>query len=564
MSTARRTLFVLVAWCLCAFGCGPQDAKPGLDLSVPQTQTDLPVIVPDTSGGAFTVTVQGKITFQKLHLLDDAGNVISRTATIEPLRLVDVEAHDASGALVSTQVGTDDTGVFSLAVQARTAYTLVVKSSTTANGGRFNVEVRDPTSPFPLYAIVIGQDAAGTPFPAANAGAVVTLTIDPLPSLTVPAGSTFRPGAVANILDAAFNASEAQRLATGLTLPKLTYFWSPASKVGSFFNEPASIFVLGGNSDTDDTDEFDDSVIEHEFGHFLVFSISRDVSLGGSHAFDDVLYPTLAYSEGMADWWSCAARKVPVEIDSQGITGNAVQFFSVQFESTGTQAFARGRESEATVAELLWDLADGTEGRPSTDADPVALTLLQMITALKNLRNTVSYLVIDDFLQALIDSGAVARTTIDALILQPEDQKFTFAGADAFPTPIVRGGPFLQDTVRTVLPAPLGSHTGIDRANRFFKFDLPSVTNNVSLSVQLSNVAGTDATGTNVDLILLDANNTALAQSAGQTNFESILVPSLPAGRYYINVSGRPNPFANNDQQTNTSEQTVSFTIGLQ
>lgn len=564
MSNSRWPAYLVVALgLLAAVGCGPKNGPIGLTLAQPPTEIERVVISPDTSNAGFTVTVNGRITFEKLSVIDDAGNLVNRTATTQPLRGVDVEAHDTSGALISTQVATDDNGNFTFTMLPLKAFTINVISSTTKTGGRVNLEVRSPLSPSPLYSIVIGKDAAGTPFDAATPLSTLNVAIDPLPSLAAPATGSFRPGAVANILDAAFVASEAHRVATGQTLPLVTFFWSPLVSDGSFFAAPNAIQLVGGDSDTDDTDEFDDSVIQHEFGHFLVFTIGRDYSLGGSHPFNGILYPQCSYSEGFADAYTCLVRKVPRYFDGQAWTSANVRGFGFQIESTGTQNFSTGRESENTVAMIFWDLFDGPEGRTSVDGDGASLLLVNLFNALKNLRNTVAATVIDDFMQSLIDIGAVSRSTIDTLLISPENLGFAHAGSDQFPQTIARNST-INDTVATRTAPPLGGPTADDEVNRLYKFDLAAATANVSMSATLVGVAGTDATGTNADLFLLDAKQNLVARSNDQDALEQITVPSLAAGRYYIYVTGRPNPFANGDRQTNASEQIFPIIVGLQ
>lgn len=568
MSIPRGVKLVLLAWCLVALGCGPEDARPGLPLAVPPTEVTLPAFTP-APPDASAVRVVGRITFEKIRVVNTQGQIQPRTISVEPLRFVDVEVRNAAGVTISTTASTSANGDFVLAVPANTDFFPTVLASTVASAGRFNAEVRPPTASAPLFSFrFVSNLQTGAPFRGQPAGSTVNLNLDPLSSATPAAGGT-RNAAVANILDAAFVASEAVRTVNNnVSLQKVTFFYDGGSPLGSFFtffgpnDTQPSIFVKGGNDDQDDTDPFDDAVIQHEYGHFTFSQISRDPSLGGEHGLSDLVYATLAYSEGLANWFAAAVAKIPAYFDTLGITGTSTQIFLFNMETRGTQNFTRGRESEATVSELLWDLADGVEGRTSTDGDATTLTLQQVFTALGAFRTSVVYVVVDDLLQQLITQGAVSLAVVQQLLLAPENQNLTLAARDAFPVTLPRPG-VASDQCSTIA-ALFGDSSGINTANRFFKFDLAAVTNNVSISIQLGGgVNGTSLEGTNIDLFLLDANNNRLASSETQTSFESILVPSLPAGRYYIHVSGRPSPFIG-EIFPNVVERLVDYQVGLQ
>src|SRR5262249_45732043 len=98
-----------------------------------------------------------------------------------------------------------------------------------------------------------------------------------------------------------FNILEALRLAgavarsadPGVTIPAVKVRWSSASTNGTFFNGGALEAFIKGDR-TSDSDEFDDEVLNHEYGHFLAKVLSRDDSPGGNHNIDDVVDPRLA------------------------------------------------------------------------------------------------------------------------------------------------------------------------------------------------------------------------------------------------------------------------------
>lgn len=570
MSTPNWLRYVLVAWCLLSLGCGPKSAIPGLTLAVPPTETTLPVITPGTGTGgtssAFTIT--GVVSFEKPKFLNSSGAVAGRTIVVSPLRFVDVQAFDTNGNKIGSAVSTDETGRFKLLVPANTPVVATILWSTTASAGRFNADVRDLTDPGQVFAVTISSPGGG-PIPGGPLGGVFTIAIDPFPFEAASDNGLGAATAASNILDAAFIASEAVRSANAnAALPLVTFRYSPTSTQGSFFtflgqSELPNIFIKSGNSDSDDTDEFDDSVIQHEFGHFVISQLSKDPSIGGDHGLADTLYPQLAYSEGIANWFSGIAGNVPAYLDTVGVTGPSALGFVFNLETRGTQGFAaRGRTSEATVSELLWDLTDGVESRLSTDNDAAAIVFKAVLDGLKALRGSKVLLVIDDLLQQLIAQGSVSASTVNQLLTAPENQQLTLQLPDTFPVTISRPGSVV-DSCFTVA-ANFGINSGLDVTNRFFKLDLLGATNNVSIGLfLLNNVAGTDATGTNINVFLLDAQTNFVAGPGPvtQATYENLQVNALPAGRYYLYVTGRPDPAT---APTNATGISVDYRLEVQ
>jgi hypothetical protein len=100
---------------------------------------------------------------------------------------------------------------------------------------------------------------------------------------------------------------------------KVTVYWkagfNPYSYFGggaelSFYSPGTSkLYILGGlNGDvkSSDTDHFDDSVILHEYAHFLEDVYGHSSSPGGSHNGNFIIDPRLAWSEGFANYFQAA------------------------------------------------------------------------------------------------------------------------------------------------------------------------------------------------------------------------------------------------------------------
>lgn len=100
---------------------------------------------------------------------------------------------------------------------------------------------------------------------------------------------------------------------------KVIAYWKMGFNPYSVYNSEAllsyyiggsgTLYVLGGNNGDvkfSDTDHFDDSVILHEYAHFLEDKYSNAQSPGGSHNGNFVIDPRLAWSEGFANYFQAA------------------------------------------------------------------------------------------------------------------------------------------------------------------------------------------------------------------------------------------------------------------
>lgn len=165
---------------------------------------------------------------------------------------------------------------------------------------------------------------------------------------------------------------------SGTSFGALTFMWSPKNtndtngtweqgKIGgAFFDSASRAIYLRGDADVD-TDEFDEMVIAHEFGHFVAHVLSRSDSIGGDHSLLDSLDPRVAFDEGWATAFAGLALNDPIYRDSYEVTtiNNTTREYSVniqaQYGNTPT-----GWYSEMSMQRALYklgsDVADGGEG----------------------------------------------------------------------------------------------------------------------------------------------------------------------------------------------------------
>ena len=144
----------------------------------------------------------------------------------------------------------------------------------------------------------------------------------------------------------------------------------PGSGISYYLPGRSQLFIMGGvNGDVNfsDTDHFDNSVILHEYGHFIEDHYGKSDSPGGSHDGFSQLDPRLAWSEAWADFFQARITGDPVYRDTYGNPdGTAGVFFKEDLESLTPLSsdrptpapFGEGLYHEFSITRLLWDAVD--------------------------------------------------------------------------------------------------------------------------------------------------------------------------------------------------------------
>ena len=136
----------------------------------------------------------------------------------------------------------------------------------------------------------------------------------------------------------------------------VTVNWEGGKGNGSFYSDTRGVMVIAG--DASSTDEWDDSVIMHEWGHFADHQFSCNQNPGGPHTLPGnntgMNGDKLSWGEGFPDYYQSAARTLmpgsgfpSFYIDVSGPT--------VDFEPTSNPV---SQLNEGAVAALLWDVLD--------------------------------------------------------------------------------------------------------------------------------------------------------------------------------------------------------------
>jgi hypothetical protein len=377
---------------------------------------------PPPTGGS--VTVSGEVTFDRVPFAATVGDGLDfDSIAASPARGLTVEILDSDDQSVITTTATDDSGNYSASVPQNRSVRVRVLARMRATGApAFELEVRDNTSGDALYVL--------------DGAAFDTGTADSTRNLNAASGwggsgyTGVRAAAPFAILDTLYRAKELVIGArSDIDLGSLTVFWSEQNRDSDLFcpedgsimttlyitagtddcaapsSYPAGIYLLG-DYQIGDTDEFDQHVIAHEFGHYLENELARSDSIGGSHSLADVLDPRVAFSEGWGNAFAGMVLNDPVYRDS---FRDAQGQFDVSFDLEADTAGLSGWYYETTVHEFLWDVFDGTND------DGVALGFGPILDALTDVQRTTEALTtIYPMAQALADRNSAAAGAIAA------------------------------------------------------------------------------------------------------------------------------------------------------
>ncbi len=316
--------------------------------------------------------------------------------TTAPIRYAEAAILNSSGSIVNCG-STDETGSITINIP-RTAGTYTLKVYSRADNNFFKASVlNDPTHMSP-YSISASFSISGS-----DTSKAVTLT---------PANytSTLEGGAF-NILDQIYKANDFIRnnstcsslgnICSAFTIaPKVRIFWIPGMSPGSYYeqdtaaisffiaqDEPAfgmatGIYILGGvgGSVCADTDHFDNSVIVHEYGHFLESAFAHSESPGGSHNGNAEIDPRLAWSEGWSNFFQAAVSGNSRYIDTIGSPGcstgsgtsvilNLETKISGQDYVDSNSFLGEGIFREVSVSRSLWDSMTSSTGGDNQGAN---------------------------------------------------------------------------------------------------------------------------------------------------------------------------------------------------
>jgi PKD repeat protein len=372
-----------------------------------------------------SVTVSGRITFERVPFAIALGSGLEYTQTFEaPAREIDVELLLASNQTVLATMATDTNGNYSFTTTPNTDVIVRAKALTRHTGvaggpATWDVRVRNNTNANALYVLDSSSFSTGVVNQTRNLKA------------TTGWGGGFAgvytgvraaaPFAVLDTLYAAVQFLIAQGDA-GVQLSPLSAYWSPSNRPSDSFNAAngdiittlyqaggasPGIYVLGAASN--DTDEFDQHVLAHEFQHYLEDAISRGDTVGGQHSLNELLDMRVAFSEGYSNAFAAMVLNDPLYRDSFGTAQGDDFHFSIDTTATSLP----GWYNEASVHRIVWDLFDAT----NDGADTLSVGYGPMHDVLVNeLRNDVPLTSLFAFITALKQRAGVPAAPVNSLV----------------------------------------------------------------------------------------------------------------------------------------------------
>ena len=262
--------------------------------------------------GLWAFTLTGTLTYSKRVYTTNDG---VGTTTNAPLSKTKILASNG------TSIFTDASGNFSIDLPDGGTYNLSARSENSL----FLVRTTNNSTP---YSVVIGSGIS-------NGANTITRNI----------AESENSGAFNIFIQLQRGADWFTSRGYNITGSLVKIFW-PGD--GTYFDPASREMAFLGS--VVDPDEFDDAVILHEFGHYIMDAISKDNSEGGQHSItDQALDLRLAWSEGVATWISCAIRDNDEYLDSNGRSTT-----NYKITNAPNNANARTSANEWAVSYLVW------------------------------------------------------------------------------------------------------------------------------------------------------------------------------------------------------------------
>lgn len=335
----------------------------------------------------------------------------------------------------------------------------------------------------------------------------------------------------------------------GITLPRVEIRWDTTYSGNTFFRQQEAVAFINGRRGRD-SDEYDDHVIAHEYGHYLMSSFSRESSPGGDHSFSEQVDPRLAWSEGWANFFAAATTGSPHYIDTGAVRGRQVVLVQMDLEDDVPSGDHPGIYSEHSVSSVLWDWFDEAADAP----DALALGFTPMWTAFVALaKQPDAYLLryANALAAATKQHGPMAAALAARGITYPPGEEPP--APEPFPEAIASGR-----TVTGSADSRSTRRSNLWRSSAHYWFVIPEE-RQVSITMKIT--AARDTSRADLDLFLYDAEGERVAYSDavnGVGGTEQIS-RRLPAGYYRIEVRSWANPNDSQLRPANAHEGTFSL-----
>ncbi len=356
-------------------------------------------------------TIRGTITYDLVPHKSSGHGLDYNKTTHEKAKLVVVEAVKEDGTIIKSTT-TDENGTYVLAALSLSTPIKIRVSAKMLKTGEpgWDVKVVDNTNDKALYVMEGTLASIDSTNNIRNLNAPSGWTGDDYTQPRVAA-----PFAILDIIESAMK--KVQSADAQIVFPPLVVNWSPsnvaatgstdAGQIGTSYYSSGNLYILGDAGS--DTDEYDNHVIAHEWGHYYEDKFSRSDSIGGSHSGSDLLDIRVAFGEGWGNAFSAIALDDPIYFDTFGSEqGSGIE---IDMES-GTTSHS-GWYNQTSVQNIIYDLYDSNDD----GADTLSLgftPIHQMMIDTE--KKSDAFTSIFTFIKGMKDANSESAAKIDAIV----------------------------------------------------------------------------------------------------------------------------------------------------
>jgi hypothetical protein len=372
----RAWLIVVSAVSLCACGgSGGRSTSAGPTISFSSSSSQVVITSRSSlsrsslsSDNPNAVLVSGIITYDYVPPNSNFIGLNYSAVEKKPVRGALVELLEQDGSVFASGV-TNKEGQYQLLALKNTSLKVRVKAQLLQQGSpSWNFSVTDNTNNNALYVLDGSYASTGTGNSTRN--------------LHAPSGWTgseytiARSAAPFAILDSIYTGIERINLAGNtFDLFPLEFRWSTKNntadgdltrgEIGTSFFSGSEIYVLGDANN--DSDEYDQHVLLHEWGHYLESAIFRSDSFGGNHADGEKLDMRLAMSEGFATAFASMILNNPNYVDTSG-PSQAAGFSS---DTSKRNRATKGYYSEGSIGSIFYNFYTSANNKLPNDLSSI-------------------------------------------------------------------------------------------------------------------------------------------------------------------------------------------------
>jgi len=369
------------------------------------------------------VEISGQITYDRVPSAISYGGIAKldykHTKRVSAKNII-IKAIDTNGQTIAQTI-TDKNGKYSLFVPANSevkirGYARMYKKDF------WDVSVVDNTNAKALYVIEGQFHNSGNKHNIRNLNASSGWSGDDYHAPRVAA-----PFAILDSINQAMD--KVRQADKNAKFPQLTVNWSvnniaaagdadSGQIITSNYDGERGLWILGdANSDTD---EYDDHIIIHEWGHYFEDQFSRADNIGGSHSPGEALDIRVAFGEGWGNAWSGIATDNPIYFDTSGYKQSSGWYMDLE---KGAQQNP-GWYSEGSVQRILYDLYDKTN--EAHDKTSLGFKPMYKVLVGKE-KNTPAFTSIFSFIDALKRENSSKKKDIDKTVAYERINKISDA-----------------------------------------------------------------------------------------------------------------------------------------